>query len=236
MRQWRWLLLISLAAGCARCNAESAPASKGDSGVGGTGRGSDDCATAADCDAGACIEIIPDGRRLCARIPPTPTGCAHCSAGESCYEHAGLPDGKVCLRDECTSDRDCGDYVDEPPHIFFLTESDEAADAGPPKPSRVRQMCVPAGTLGWPVRTCVPAFCRINDDCSEMAGGGCELIAAGPISIYSVWKRPMQGLACVYPGRGCMSDDDCSGAKHTCRIYGDTRASACSRWSLPHVD
>lgn len=129
--------------------------------------------------------------------------------------------------DECAKDSDCAlTWTDV--HGMFLWHEDRAE-------LTVAKACLERGTLGYPVRTCVPAFCRTDADCRAHAGGVCEPIAAH-FDIYSWWQRPVQGFACVYPGMGCRTDRDCtSDEKPYCRIDGRTGESLCLKYHLPSL-
>jgi hypothetical protein len=76
-------------------------------------------------------------------------------------------------------------------------------------------LCAPADTLGSPVRHCLFATCRTDSDCNEQPGGICATITDPCCS-------SPNALACVYPGDGCRSQQDCNDGTH-CAIE-DARA------------
>jgi hypothetical protein len=81
------------------------------------------------------------------------------------------------------------------------------------------EVCVLAGLLGYPVNTCMPAYCRTDSDCSAAPGGRCAPIEDRCcLGIYA--------LFCVYPDH-CQKNIDCPLSAPLC--YGDpaTEATTC---------
>jgi hypothetical protein len=156
----------------------------------GTG-GSPPCSLGVPCDGnGRCIELVPDGYRVCAAPVPEATHCGHAGLDQCCSTDkcatgkclvgplpsslcsGGTPTNS-CVADQCTSQDECGTGA----------------------------VCVPAGALGRLAASCLPADCFTDSDCTLEPGGHC-VPWTGPCSCYP------GSLNCVYPG-GCASSADC---------------------------
>jgi hypothetical protein len=141
------------------------------------------------------VEVTPGGYRVCAEHVVEATSCtmtmadqccssADCEAkvpGTKCYEEPVEPHcggaqliSNVCAADRCASDADC------------------------PGPNGV---CVPAGTLGRKIRSCMPSGCRLDRDCTAQPGGFCAPVTDGCC-------QAAMGLYCIYAD-GCRADSDC---------------------------
>jgi hypothetical protein len=72
-------------------------------------------------------------------------------------------------------------------------------------------ICMPAGSHGYSVATCLYGGCTIDSDCPQEPGGSCRLVQNPCCS--AVYP------ACVYPG-GCSSNADCAPNSH-CESNGD---------------
>jgi len=158
---------------------------------------SGDCDTDEDCPQGDCVPLTTCGFQVCEAPFAQTTSCssgmdecctsADCPNGEQCFQqplapYCGLipqPELQVCTADECSLDSDCTGTSDYP------------------------LICVPASTMGRAVAGCVPASCKVDQDCQAEPAGSCAPVVphccSGPI-----------GLFCVYPSDGCRSDDDCT--------------------------
>jgi hypothetical protein len=180
-------------------NGSSSVASSGTSGSSGTV--SHGCKTNGDCSGGTCQALTPGGYGVCLAPPAEATTCqmggqptqcctsAQCASmgGGSCYAAQSLQfcggaqiQSNLCVTDQCTTDANC------------------AKDSAP-------AICVPAGTFGNPMRTCLNAWCKTDADCTKMPGGACVLVGNDPCC-----KLPApDGLGCVYPG-SCAVDSDCA--------------------------
>ena len=175
-----------------------------------------ECKTDADCVVGTCTPITPGGYLVCLNPPPEATSCVspmaknQCCTSADCHEgkcystatlpHCAGPAGPVyneCLRDQCETDADC------------------VRDAGGPP-----QICAPIGIYDYyAVRTCIPAYCRTNADCTAHPQGVCVLLSQPCCSI-------MAGLGCTYPG-GCGAGTGC-GMQHPCVLNPETGTAECS--------
>jgi hypothetical protein len=176
---------------------------------------SGDCASDADCNGGTCSPIVPGGYLVCLDQVPQATSCtppvngmnqcctsADCMQGK-CYSTQSLPSCggparplyNACVTDQCVADADC-------------SSTGGAAS----------QACLPAGAYGEPMRTCLPAFCHTDADCTAQPCGVCAPIV-GPCC-----STPT-GLGCVYPG-GCTKSSDC-GNGTSCELDPKTGASSC---------
>lgn len=147
------------------------------------------CTSDADCAGGTCVEVAP-GIGVCVGTAEEATACSGTPDIDECCDSSECTEGacylgpvtpycggpamvahNVCASDLCSSDADCADGV-----------------------------CLPAGAFSRPVRTCLPAGCTSDADCSAEAGGRCVL-----------YYDPCCGspsLQCRYPG-GCRTADDC---------------------------
>lgn len=152
-----------------------------------------DCTSSADCGGQPCLEVTPGGFRTCF-VDLEATSCTGgadaCCTSSDCttgicallptkpYCGGIFPGGfNGCVSDECELDGDCG--------------------AG--------GLCLPAGVLQRPVRTCIQADCRTDADCTDAAGGRC-------VPVTSTCCTGPAALACAYPSDGCRSDADCTGS------------------------
>jgi hypothetical protein len=199
--------------------AVGAGGGSGASGTGATGTSipTGDCTSDAQCSGGTCAEITPGGYKVCLDPPPEATTCAapqggmdecctstDCTGGSKCYSSATLGECEgpamvvtnQCLADKCQVDLDC-----------------EAGGADLPT------ICAPAGAFGFPIRTCFTAYCKVDADCTEKAGGVCAPVSQ-PCCVSPA------GLGCVYPG-GCAKDADC-GAGNTCQLDFETGNGVCN--------
>jgi hypothetical protein len=77
--------------------------------------------------------------------------------------------------------------------------------------SESHAICVPAGTLGRKVRTCLSGGCRVDTDCTAEPGGFCAPVTEGCCN-------SIMGLYCMYRD-GCRSDAECPGGY--CAVEGD---------------
>jgi hypothetical protein len=162
-----------------------------------------DCETDADCRQSKCVEVTPGGFRVCLNPPPEATSCnmstqdqccspADCKLPGRCYLAPQPCTGpvmlphNVCMTDQCQSDMDC------------LVGTNLSA------------ICVEPGVFGRPVRSCVPALCRIDTDCTEEPSGICA-----PVTDFCCGSITM---ACVYPSNGCRGTDGCN--NQFCVIQG----------------
>jgi hypothetical protein len=206
------------AAGAGATSTGTGPSSTG-TGAGACASGGSapggDCTADADCNGGTCAPIAPGGYLLCLDVVPEATSCttpingtnqcctsADCHEGQ-CYSTGSLPycGGpapplyNTCITDACTTDDDC------------------PATAGAPS-----QACLPAGAYGEPMRTCYPAYCHTNADCTAHPCGVCAPVV-GPCCSTAA------GLGCVYPG-GCKTNADC-GEGTSCELDPETGTGAC---------
>ena len=192
----------------------------GSTGSGGTAIG--ECASDADCPAGACVALAPGGYKVCAAIPKEAQGCtmppgpipdqccksSDCKGG-ACYPSSELPycggvpmpAYNVCIPKGCTTDDGCIHNNPDP------------------------WICLPAGAFGYPTGTCFTAYCRTGADCTAQGAGSCRPIANPCCGVPSA-------LACVYAG-GCARDADCGsdGTKH-CAIDAATGSAVCKPGSV----
>ncbi|MBI4706119.1 MAG: hypothetical protein HY744_33915 [Deltaproteobacteria bacterium] len=164
---------------------------------------SGDCKDKSDCQAPElevdCVELTKCGFRVCTKPWPEAKACSgspqdQCCISKDCTKEAklgakcfkGTPEPQCCgeevavnycVADACTKDADCD-------------------SSGSP------QACVPGGTMGRPMATCVDAPCKLDSDCKVEKGGICAPVTK------TTCDRPA-GLFCVYPSDGCRSDADC---------------------------
>lgn len=217
-----WVPALALAAAlpifvlaCGGNVQTSAGGAAGSTSAGGTGGSvpAGDCQSAADCAGAPCEEVTPGGFKVClSNNPPEATMCnpdsvppdeccnsSECAEGK-CYHSTNVPscgvvhpDENLCFPDQCQSDGEC-------------------ATADP-------SACVPAGAYG-PMKRCVTAYCKTNEDCTAKPGGYCAPIE-NPCC-----PTPL-ALACVYPG-GCRKQADCSSDfSKSCEIDEATKEAVC---------
>jgi hypothetical protein len=201
------------AGGQGTAGASSSSAGSGGSGGSGGAPAIGDCVTDADCGGAPCVTLVPGGYRVCivhvdpvTSCGPGQMGCCDsslCAGSAHCFPPFGYCGGIVgpqnkCLEDQCQVGADC--------------------PAG--------HVCVPAGVLAYPVKTCMPAACTADADCAAHAGGRCE-------PVEDTCCAGVFGLFCVYPG-GCRRNVDCPASAGHC--YGDPAtgvASCVSAGELP---
>jgi hypothetical protein len=196
-------------------SAVSSPSSSA-SGGGPIGDGSD-CTTDDECPEGACVETGPEGPRVCTRTVPEAMGCDPSHQGDQCCTSADcaqLGMGAVCIDNGFFPA--CGGPPPPPQNVCLsdICQSDETCFSG---------FCAPAGSFGYPGRTCVPAFCRTNADCTAAPGGFCAPIDSPCCPV-------REGLACVYPG-GCQRSADC--AEGACVLDWDQGVGRCEPNGVP---
>ncbi len=154
-----------------------------------------DCLSDDDCRGGACVALFDGGFRTCVVAPEPVEGCDppgndfdECCSSDDCRGAVacvraplvpfcgGLPppEQNVCAEDQCRSDVDCHES----------------------------QRCVPAGTFGRQVASCMLASCTSNADCDAAPGGRC-------IALRSPCCGQPMALACTYPDDGCEDSNDC---------------------------
>lgn len=163
-----------------------------------------ECASAADCEGALCVPITSDGYGVCSvHVDPVTKcgplmGCCNsdlCPGESQCFPPFRYCGGLVgpqnkCLADECQVESDCPE----------------------------NHLCVPAGVFAYPVKACMPVFCRQNADCTAKPGGRCmpveDTCCAGVFALY-----------CVYPD-GCRTKQDCPASAPICA--GDPTSGAAS--------
>ena len=160
-----------------------------------------ECDTDDECPDSRCIEIRPGGFRVCEQRWPHATECSsdddECCSDEDCPRElpqcyhvsdlpparlAGDPTGNICIGDGCQSDDDCAGMAQA------------CTDGGCVDVVK----CVPAGTIGWPLGTCIPVDCDTDSDCSN--GYVCAPVEG------ACGGAP--NVMCVAP-RGCRRNADC---------------------------
>jgi hypothetical protein len=100
------------------------------------------------------------------------TGVGHCVYTEQATGCCGTQGETHCAYDACQSDAECPND----------------------------QVCLPSGTHGLEVRTCVPTTCLQDSDCDHSSGGECRLLGRGPFT----------ALVCIYPDSPCRRDSECT--------------------------
>jgi hypothetical protein len=175
-----------------------------------------DCTSDAQCGNGQCVELTPGGYKVCTHFPPEATMCtggtgpmvdqcctsADCKNGGKCYSTTNLPfcGGpavqvyNMCVTDQCTDDASCTG-------------------------SGANRICVPAGSVGSPARSCFTAYCHTDAECTAQPGGACVVVRASCCNLPA-------GLGCVYPG-GCTKDEDC-GQGNSCHLDAATGTGKCA--------
>jgi hypothetical protein len=174
----------------------------GSAGAGGGGasgasgaKSSGDCNSDGGCPGGKCIELLPDGFRVCQYPVDEATSCgtagndeccasAECTGGAKCYPGptalscggAPPPEYNVCASDECTPGEKCGQ---DPPSV-----------------------CMPAGFEGFKVAACRAGGCFMDGDCTAEPGGICA-------PVHEPCCDSVIGMYCIYPGDGCRGQHDC---------------------------
>lgn len=170
-------------------------------------KNSGDCNDNKDCPGdSACIEVTPEGFRVCRLVFQEAIDCQdiisgtdeccttdQCQEGSRCFDSqaaepicAGVPPvpHNVCAQDECDNDNDC--------------------QAG--------EICPAAGVFDSAVRRCTAVSCKTDEDCTEEKDGSCATINEGCCGITVT-------LACIYPSDKCRADTDCI-AGEICEIEG----------------
>jgi hypothetical protein len=195
----------------------------GASGTGGTGASgtgtisrtvlpTGECTSDADCNGGQCVELTPGGYRECAFVPPEATTCG---SGDACCTAADCPGGGKCYL--TTNPNSCGLLV-EPSNMCMADQcTDDASCSG--------GICIPAGTAGWAGRSCLPASCRVDADCTAHAGGAC-------LPVVDLCCGLPTALACFYPG-GCATNADCVALGGGCAPDPVTGIGTCTPSNCP---
>jgi hypothetical protein len=186
--QLRFVAVGCMLATAFACSKEQ---SGGEGGAGGDGvPPTGECDRAQDCEQGEdCVEVTPGGWRICVAPVEEATSCTD-PANEPCCSTADCQEG-VCVDGPVTLD--CGGiYVpgfNACATDLCQSDSDCTSGDGP-------GVCLPQAMLGYKVRGCLPAACRVNADCTAEAGGYCALVRDE-----CCYKT---GLYCVYPSNGCL--------------------------------
>lgn len=156
---------------------------------GGTTVDLSECNSDTDCPGGTCVEVV-DGYRLCQAPVPEATMCGKNGLDECCTS-ADCMNGAACYLGPLVPF--CGGII---PQAFNQCGSDECATDA----DCAGGACMPAGTVGNAIATCVPsecgAGCGAGQDCALVRDPCCN----GPA-----------GFFCVDPTNGCQSNDDCPG-------------------------
>ena len=201
-------LAVTIAFGACKSEVIESPGTGG-TGTGGTGTGATgagggtgggggspsegDCQTSADCGGTACVAVTPGGFKVCTDDVVQATSCTGSGFDECCdtaacngagicltaplFPYCGGPqplEYNVCATDQCQSDADCSGNV-----------------------------CLPSPMMGYQVRTCFAAQCKLSSECTAEAGGVCA-------PVRDACCNGTVGLYCVYPSDGCRSGADCN--------------------------
>ncbi len=196
------------ASGSSSVGATSTGSGGLDAGLPGLG----DCQSDADCPGSHCVAVTPGGYRQCVTLPAAASTCS--SEFDQCCD--AMPcDGGSCLPGPLVPY--CGGVAPMPHNQCGVDQCSQDGDCA------AGSICGVAGTLGRLIRSCVPAGCKVDSDCTSLLGGHCEPVAEGCCGTTI-------GLYCVYPGTGCRSDADCGSGNH-CEIKGSS--AACVAGSKP---
>jgi hypothetical protein len=182
-----------------------------------------DCCTASDCPVGSCVPLTKDGFLVCAETPVPATTCTN-----------GPPDGPPMPPEGCCATKDCaigqqcylapfpGNGCAGP---LMVDVNQCAHDTCQDASCSVAEICVPAGALGYKVRTCLPAACHVSSECADEPGGICA-------PIVNDCCGAVIGLYCVYPSDGCRHHADCLPGEH-CDVSGKRAACMSGKPSCP---
>jgi hypothetical protein len=157
------------------------------------------CLDDASCGRKRCVELVPGGDAACVAEPPEVTSCTDAGSQGECCSSADCPKGS-CHGALLLTSVNCGGGGGIGANLCDKCFSDADCPDG---------ICLPAGLFVF-VRTCAAAACRVDSDCTAMPGGVCRFIPGGCCPGMAALRDPT--FKCLYPNRGCASDDDCGKA------------------------
>ncbi|MBI4700258.1 MAG: hypothetical protein HY744_03660 [Deltaproteobacteria bacterium] len=160
---------------------------------------SGDCKDHSDCPASSCVELTKCGFRVCTKPWPEANACSPPGPNECCASKDCPDKGAKCFKGD-PKPLCCGETVDVNHCVADACSKDADCNA-----QGDIMVCIPGGTMGRPMASCVEAPCKLDSDCKAEPGGICAPVTK------TTCDRPV-GLYCVYyPSDGCRSDADCQG-------------------------
>jgi len=157
------------------------------------------CTPGSACGEGVeCVELVAGGVTRCEFMGGRPTEPCSGDTRDECCASSECEEGTCHLVTHYPSGR-CGLGGADVYNECLVDECSDDSDC-------------PGGLCALGARrTCVAAACRSDSDCNESAGGVCRALDLGccPGGTSSGVVDRAPATACVYPGDGCMTDQQC---------------------------